>query len=84
MNDRDLMFLPAHEQRQMILDGEISSVELTQASLRRIEELDSQLNAFVTLDAEGALAAAAECDQMVADGDEPGMLAWNSDLRQRP
>ena len=74
MNDRDLMFLPAHKQRQMILDGDISSVELTQASLRRIEELDSQLNAFVTLDAEGALAAAAECDQALADGEVPGSL----------
>ena len=74
MNDRDLMFLPAHQQRQMILDGEISSVELTEAALRRIEELDSQLNAFVTLDAEGALSAAAECDQGLADGDDPGSL----------
>ena len=74
MNDRDLMFLPAHEQRQMILDGKISSVELTQASLRRINELDSQLNAFVTLDEEGALATAAACDQALADGEGPGSL----------
>ena len=74
MNDRDLMFLPAHEQRQMIIDKQISSVELTQASLRRIAELDSQLNAFVTLDAEGALAAAAECDRKLAAGAEPAAL----------
>ena len=74
MNDRDLMFLPAHEQRQMILDKEISSVELVEASFRRIDELDSQLNAFVTPDPEGALAAAAECDRKLAAGDEPGSL----------
>ena len=35
MNDRELMFLPAHEQRRMIADGEISSVELTEASTAR-------------------------------------------------
>ena len=74
MNDRDLMFLPAHEQRQMILDGKISSVELTRASLRRINELDSQLHAFVTLDEDGALSTAAACDQALADGEEPGSL----------
>ena len=74
MNDRELMFLPAHEQRQMILDGEISSQELTEASLRRIKALDSQLNAFVTLDEEGALAAAAECDRKRAEGQGPGLL----------
>ena len=74
MNDRDLMFLSAHQQRQMILAKEISSVELVEASFRRINELDSQLNAFVTPDAEGALAAAAECDRKLAAGDEPGSL----------
>ena len=74
MNDRDLMFLPAHEQRRMIIDKEISSVELVEASFRRIDELDSQLNAFVTPDPEGALAAAAECDRKLAAGDEPGSL----------
>ena len=74
MNDRDLMFLPAHEQRQMVLDGQISSVELTEASLRRIDELDSQLNAFVTLDSDGALAAAAECDRKLATGEDAGSL----------
>jgi Asp-tRNA(Asn)/Glu-tRNA(Gln) amidotransferase A subunit family amidase len=74
MNDRDLMFLPAHEQRQMVLDGRISSVELIEASLRRISEVDPQLNAFVTLDADGARAAAAESDRKLAAGQNPGLL----------
>ena len=74
MNDRDLMFLPAHEQRQMILDGQTSSVELVGASLRRIADLDPQLNAFNTPDADGALAAAAECDRKFAAGVDPGPL----------
>ena len=84
MNDRELMFLPAHEQRQMILDGKITSVELTEASLRRIGDLNSQLNAFVTIDEQGALEVAAECDRKLASGDATGSLAGCSHRRQRP
>ncbi len=74
MNDRELMFLPAHEQRKMIIDGEISSVELTEASLRRVKQLEPQLNAFITLDEEGALEAARGADDAIASGSEPGAL----------
>ncbi len=74
MNDRELMFLPAHRQRQMIVDGEISSVEMTEASLRRIAELEPQLHAFITLDQEGALSSARQADERLAAGDEAGVL----------
>ncbi|MDA0596903.1 MAG: amidase [Chloroflexi bacterium] len=74
MNDRELMFTPAHKQRQMIVDGEISSVEMTKASLRRIAELEPQLNAFITLDEQGALAAAKAADESLASGLTPGPL----------
>ncbi|MBT8087142.1 MAG: Asp-tRNA(Asn)/Glu-tRNA(Gln) amidotransferase subunit GatA [Gammaproteobacteria bacterium] len=43
--------------------GEFSSVELTGALLERIAQLDSELNAFVTVTADGALAAAARADK---------------------
>jgi aspartyl-tRNA(Asn)/glutamyl-tRNA(Gln) amidotransferase subunit A len=68
------MFLPAHEQRRMIVDKEISSVEMTRASLRRIAELEPQLHAFITLDEEGAFASAQRVDESLAAGDEPGAL----------
>ena len=74
MNDRDLMFLPAHEQQRMQAEGEISSVELVEASFRRIDELDSQLNAFITLDEEGAMARAREADAALAQGQSLGPL----------
>ncbi|HCI86505.1 MAG TPA: amidase, partial [Dehalococcoidia bacterium] len=74
MNDRELMFLPAHKQRQMIVDGEISSVEMIEASLRRIAEFEPQLNAFITLDEEGALKSAEAADTKLASGDAAGPL----------
>ena len=74
MNDRELMFTPAHKQRQMIVDGEISSVEMTKASLRRIAELEPQLNAFITLDEQGALDAAKAADESLTTGSTPGPL----------
>ena len=56
MNDRELMYLPGWKQREMVVNTEISSVEFTQTAFRRIHALDSQLNAFITVDEEGALA----------------------------
>ena len=45
-----------------------SSVELTLGSLDRIEKLNPQLNAFITLDREHALAAARAADARIATG----------------
>ena len=70
MTDRELMFTPAHEQRRMVVDREVSSVELTQAALRRISDFDPQLNAFITLDEVGALAAAESADAALARGED--------------
>jgi amidase len=64
--DSDLMFRPASELAGMVRAGEVSSRELVEISLARIEELNPQLNAFVDVDAERALAAADE----VSSGDE--------------
>jgi aspartyl-tRNA(Asn)/glutamyl-tRNA(Gln) amidotransferase subunit A len=38
-----------------IASGDLTPLELTQACLQRIEEADSQLKAFVTVDADGAI-----------------------------
>jgi amidase len=64
--DSDLMFRPASELAGMVRTGEVSSRELVEISLARIEELNPQLNAFVDVDAERALATAGE----VRSGDE--------------
>ncbi|MGH2889551.1 MAG: amidase [Solirubrobacteraceae bacterium] len=66
MTDSDLMFRPAIELAGMVRSGEISSRELVQISLDRIEELNPRLNAFVDVDGERALASASQ----VGAGDE--------------
>jgi amidase len=66
MSDGDLMFRGAGELAGMVRSGEVSATELTEISLRRIEEHNPTLNAFVDIDAEGALAAA----EKIGPGDE--------------
>jgi aspartyl-tRNA(Asn)/glutamyl-tRNA(Gln) amidotransferase subunit A len=48
--------------------GEFSSVELTEALLERIARFDPDLNAFVTVTADEALAAAARADEARGSG----------------
>jgi amidase len=62
----DLLFKPATELANLIRGGDISSRELVETSLERIEALEPELNAFAHLDPEGALAAA----DLVRPGDE--------------
>jgi amidase len=52
------MFKSAGELAALVRSGELSSRELVEECLQRIEALQPELNAFVHLDAEGALAAA--------------------------
>ena len=46
------------EASQLVRSKKMSPVELTQACLARIEQMDPQLNAFITVTAESALAEA--------------------------
>ncbi len=52
----------------------ISSEELTKLCLARIGKLDRHLNAFITLNADAALAQARECDRLRASGHGSGRL----------
>ena len=62
------------EAQQKLRAGEITALDLTQAHLDRIQAVDSQVMAFLTLTAEQALAAARQADQRRQDGDESPLL----------
>ena len=61
----DLTIEAAH---RGLTSGEFSAVALTRAVLARIAAVEPKIDAFLTLDAEGALAQAAAADQRIAAG----------------
>lgn len=54
---------------QQLASKQVSSVELTQAYLQRVTQLNPTLNAFITLDEEKTLAQAKAADARIAAGD---------------
>lgn len=71
----DLYKSTAHELHDKLINKEISSVELTNALYERIDAVESQVKAYVTLDKENALAQAARVDAMIAAGEKIAPLA---------
>jgi len=70
-----LLRKPAVELVKLICSGDLSPVELIEATLHRIETVNPQINAFVALRAEDALAEARELAEDIAAGMDPGPLA---------
>ena len=59
----------------LVRAGSMSARELVAHALERIEVLNPELNAFVALDPDGAMADAAALDERQARGEEVGALA---------
>lgn len=64
MTELDLVALDATEQAEMVRSRDISARELTEATLRRIDELQQTVNAFRVVMAEEALAEADRIDAL--------------------
>ncbi len=71
----NLETLTASEIQRRVAAREESAQEVCRAALARVEALDAKLRIFLAVDAEGALAAAAEVDRKLAAHEPPGPLA---------
>jgi aspartyl-tRNA(Asn)/glutamyl-tRNA(Gln) amidotransferase subunit A len=69
-----LAFLSAVELAKRIRSRQLSSVELTETILARIEASQPSLNAFITVCRDEAIAAARDADAALAQGKELGPL----------
>jgi aspartyl-tRNA(Asn)/glutamyl-tRNA(Gln) amidotransferase subunit A len=70
----DLLRRTAAELSRALATGETSSVELTEAHLARIAEVDGEVRAFLHVDREGALAQARAADERRTAGSAAGPL----------
>ncbi|MBV8053537.1 MAG: amidase [Acidobacteriaceae bacterium] len=70
----EITFLPAVSMAEKIRSREISSLELVEAHLARIADVNSKLNAFVQVDVEGAQKQARLADDAVSQGSRIGPL----------
>ncbi|MBF0400014.1 MAG: Asp-tRNA(Asn)/Glu-tRNA(Gln) amidotransferase subunit GatA [Magnetococcales bacterium] len=64
----DLSHISLTDAAELLRSRSLSAVELTRHFLNRIETTDPTLNAFITVDAAGALAAAEAADLRLAQG----------------
>ena len=71
----ELTNLPATDLAARIATREVSAREVTDAFLARIEAVDAQVRAFITVTPEAARVAAADVDHRLAAGETLGPLA---------
>ena len=72
--DDSLAFAGIQELASLLKKREISAVELAQYYLERIDRLNPQLNAFIAVTADRALASAQAAEEAIAGGNYLGPL----------
>lgn len=72
--DPELAFAGMARQAELLREGAITSTQLVEGYLRRIEELEPRINAFRVVYRERALAEAAQADARLRAGDARALL----------
>ncbi|GAB6157964.1 Asp-tRNA(Asn)/Glu-tRNA(Gln) amidotransferase subunit GatA [Desulfotomaculum varum] len=71
----DLLQQTAHQLHEMLVNKEVSAVEITAAVFQRIEEVENKVKSFLTITREQAEAQARQVDKKIAEGQPVGPLA---------
>jgi len=74
-NCMELCNLTLEEAHEGLISKKFSSQELTQACLKRIDQVEDQLNAFITVTPKKALAQVQKVDKLIAQGKKISPLA---------
>ncbi|MHA1671326.1 MAG: amidase [Promethearchaeota archaeon] len=74
MNKEDICFLPAWEMKEKIASQELSSTEITEVIIERIEKINPIINAYCTTTFDLARTMAKEADEAVKKGEKIGLL----------
>ena len=69
-----MIYKNTHELVDLIKNKELSSVELLETLLKRVEQVNADLNAIVALDAERAMDKAKKADEALSKGEDIGPL----------
>ena len=71
----DITTLTIKEAARLIVSKQIKAKELTQAFIKRAQDLNSKLNAFITISADLALEQAEKIDHLISQGQKLNPLA---------
>lgn len=74
MNKEDICFLPAFEMGERIRTQELTSQEITEVIIERIEKINPIINAYCTPTFDLARKMAKKADKVVKDGGKLGLL----------
>lgn len=66
--------MTAHELHELLVEKKISSVELTQSVLDRIDQTEKNIGAYVTVTRDQALESARAIDKKISEGESIGVL----------
>ena len=83
MDLTDLHALSATDAARLIREGVITSVQLVEACLARVEAVDGEVEAWAFLDPDHALAQARAADDRRLAGQPPAISSWRP-RRDRP
>ena len=74
MNKEEICFLPAWEMKEKIDSQELSSTEITETIIERIEKINPIINAYCTTSFDLARTMAKEADDIAKKGEHSGLL----------